>query len=246
MPKTVKRTKEELNAVINEAVKFLNPYILLGYLSGSTTPEVSRLNYEQHYTALHTLYHGDLSKLSKLAELGSLEAILTLKSGLIADTEDGPLTKEKRDLLEWLLFSPPPSKKGRGRTEKRDRNIIIASAIRKIEALDFKATRNEATKADNSAISACQIIAVALTHLGIGITERAVERIWSRYKDIKIREDRYSARAFRDSLKDFIIGPRLSIEEAELCLKAVDEHFARSEKGKLFLRAAVQEIVARK
>jgi hypothetical protein len=246
MPKRAQRTRADIYAAIDEACKFLNTYILLGYFSELSMAEVSRLKYEQHFTALHTLYYGNLSKLRKLAELGSPVAIWALKNALIADTQDGPLTEEKQELLEWLLFSPPQSKKGRGRTEKRDRNIIIASAVRKILALGFKATRNEATKADNGVISACQIVATTLTHLGIEMTERAVERTWGAYKDVKIREDRYAPRAFRDFLKDFIVGPRPSIEEMVAFKKAVAEEYARSKKGKFFLKAAVEELVTRK
>jgi hypothetical protein len=85
--------------------------------------------------------------------------------------------------LARLHAKRPPQKRGRRRqTEMRD--LTIATAIAAVaHGAGFSPTRSHATH-HPAAHSACSIIQAELAEIGVGMSERTVEGIWERHKNL--------------------------------------------------------------
>jgi hypothetical protein len=84
--------------------------------------------------------------------------------------------------LARLRAKRPPQKRGRRRqTENRD--LTIATAIAAVARDGFSPTRSHATH-HPAAHSACSIIQAALAEIGVSMSERTVEGIWERHKNL--------------------------------------------------------------
>jgi hypothetical protein len=98
----------------------------------------------------------------------------------------GRLNKLHGHLARFLGRAPPPRwrhKRGR-RPHPRGRQVQIAHAVATlVEYLPLEATRSHAERRKKSP-SACSIIQSALEQLGEHLSERTVEGIYSRYKQV--------------------------------------------------------------
>jgi hypothetical protein len=101
------------------------------------------------------------------------------------------LYRAKDHDLEWArlsarsraFFGEPPQKRGR-RRQSEFRDFTIATAVATVAyGSGFSPTRSHATH-DPAAHSACSIIQAALAEIGVGMSERTVEGIWERHKNL--------------------------------------------------------------
>jgi hypothetical protein len=167
----------EIEAAMTEAVRFFEYCRQHGFWPDGEQARVSIFRPRRNRKELLDLYDNDLAALFGMVREGDVEADLVLRQYILNEAKEGPLTGLKHDILGWLLLMPRPEPPAsRGRQELRDRNFLIATAVKRITSFGFAATRNRAGTADST--SACQIIAMALTKLGMPKTERAVEDIW--------------------------------------------------------------------
>jgi hypothetical protein len=182
MRDAAKRMPAEIDAM-SAAVAFLGYCLRNNYLlPGEKKPRVSIFQPAHPSNELADFYKNDLDKLAKLAREGDIEADYWLRIYLLDEAKNGPLTQEKHDVLGWLLLAPQPKLPARrGRNKLQDRNFLIATAVLRINtAFGFPPTRNR----DGRGVSASQIVAMALTKLGMKMTERAVEEIWNDNKGV--------------------------------------------------------------
>jgi hypothetical protein len=171
----------DVDAAMAEAIRFLSYCQRHGLLPCDQPPKVSMFQPTHDPNELRDLYSNDLDALFKMAREGDAEADLVLRQSVMEDRKKGPLTRQKQEVLGWLLLAQPPeSSAPRDPHELTDRNFLIATVVYRITALGFTPTRSRARTADRA--SACQITAMALEKLGMPMTERAIERVWEKNK----------------------------------------------------------------
>jgi hypothetical protein len=183
MREAAKHTPADVAAAEARAIAFLR-YCLQNnlMLDGLEDPSIAE-QAEQSYNDLINLYDDDLAKLFKMARKGDVDADRTLRDRILDEAGRGALTKEKHEVLNWLLLEHRPTlPRSRGRAELKNRNFIIASAVNRITALEFAPTRSRDRR--DSVSSACQIVSKALKQLGLRTSERTVENIWNDNKNV--------------------------------------------------------------
>lgn len=172
MRDVTKQTPAQIEAAVTKAVAFLE-YCQHSnlMLDGRGIPSfVDQVGMDDQF---NHLYASDLSKLFEMARGGDIEADCALRVRILEDAQNGALTREKCSVLGWLLLAPRPEP--RASRELKNRNFFIATAVCRTTALGFLPTRN---KASYESVSACQVVARALTRLGLPMTENAVRAVW--------------------------------------------------------------------
>jgi hypothetical protein len=93
-----------------------------------------------------------------------------------------------RVLLEKMTAAPP---RNSGRRAYTVRDWFIGSVIAAIKAYDILPRRSGAARNAGRGVCGCSIVAEVLGELGINITERGVEEVWSQLqRTIRREEDR--------------------------------------------------------
>lgn len=126
--------------------------------------------------------------LIKQARTGDVDAMDVIKAIAVEHIRAGrALPANLRAFTVELLDGTidPPRRAARHPETFTLRNLQIALAITMLIERGFKSTRNSGTVTD----SACSIVAAALEEMGASMTEHAVAKVWSEWKERPIFRD---------------------------------------------------------
>ena len=87
-------------------------------------------------------------------------------------------------LLMKRYEAPPSRRRGGDGYAKLGRNRFIVEMVSQLQEVGYRPTRNRATYAKRSG---CSIVAEAFSQVGIAIDEAAIEKVWGRRSQLKIR-----------------------------------------------------------
>jgi hypothetical protein len=123
------------------------------------------------------------------------EKVALLYLALLSPGE--PMPEGLSEYLSFRSLSEQPA----GKATYTNRNLVITRAVEHVRhRLDLPATRNDATRVkqpDNE--SACSIVTAILSRLGVHLSERTVEDIWT---ELRSPYDEHEVDRFFDDLPD--------------------------------------------
>jgi hypothetical protein len=100
----------------------------------------------------------------------------------VSSLPDGILPDEVRAFIYEELAEPKTLARAPGRHVDgafRRRDAFLVAMIEHLSTLDFRPTRNDASRDKGGGYSAAGIVHVALKRLGVKLAERTIEDIWS-------------------------------------------------------------------
>jgi hypothetical protein len=87
--------------------------------------------------------------------------------------------EERNFLLKWLSEKPVMSKRGRSCTEARD-DLLVHIMVRLVNWFGLVPTRNPSSAPELGIPTASEIVAAALGEVGVNVSARTIERLWSK------------------------------------------------------------------